>query len=172
MSVLNLCKYRQKKTQTQKGRKSGWCCKSEHRFLAESSLLISVGLFLCSVSPSCLCVYAIMSACVCVCVSKSLFLSHKWVMVWSLCGEFLHQFLSSYDPWHARGPQRPSACHTKRPLSWVVMGFSPGCPSSLFCMEEPFVWGLKSLGMYGCCGESSGNLVCTCVCVSVPECLQ
>lgn len=37
--------------------------------------------------------------------------------------------MSSYglDRWHAGGPKRPSACHTKRPLSWVVMGGSYGC---------------------------------------------
>lgn len=50
-----------------------------------------------------------------------------------------------------------------------IMGVYPGCPSLLFCMEEPFVCGLKSLGMYGCCGESYGNVF---VCVSVSECLQ
>lgn len=91
--------------------------------------------------------------------------------MWSCCGEFVLQLLSSHglDPWHAGDSQRPSDCHTKRPLSGVIMGVSSGCPSLFFCMEEPFVWGLKSLGMYGYCGESSGNLVCVslCVCVSV-----
>lgn len=56
------------------------------RLLAKGSLfLISVSLFLCFVSPSCLCMYAIISVCVCV----SVFLSHEWVMVWSWCGEFV-----------------------------------------------------------------------------------
>lgn len=90
-----------------------------------------------------------------------------------LCEKFVLQLQSSngVGPWYAGDCQRPSYCHTKRPPSWLIMGVSSGCPSLLFCMEEPFVWGLKSRGMYDYCGESQFVCLCVFVCLSsvIPE---
>lgn len=150
MSVLNLFKSRQETTAKKKS--AAVDVNLNITFLVKAlSLLISLILVcFCVLFHHPVYVYVQLYLCVCACVSKSLFLSHKWVTVWSWCGEFVFQCFSfcGLYPWHASCPQCPCAYNKKRPVSGIRLGIYHGSPSSLFCVEEPFVRGLKSLGMY------------------------
>ena len=138
-------------------------------FLLKASAIISLSLFLSSVLPSCLCVHAIISVCVWVCVSKSLFLAHKWVMVWSWWWEVVLLLLPSYGlgSWQAGGAQRPSACHQKRPLSWVYYGGLPWLSQFALLHGRAFCLGFKIPGDVWLLWRILWERICLCVCLRV-----